>query len=84
MFENDDYAPDFMLDCLDWPQTEDAGVALVLESPAGEIGNGFVLHLAVLEEGGAQEDAGLGFAVALVSTFIEIHSGYYNVQYNFL
>ncbi len=28
LFENDDYGPDFMLDCLDWPQTEAAGVAM--------------------------------------------------------
>lgn len=27
-FENDEYAPDFMLDCLDWPQTEEACAAL--------------------------------------------------------
>ncbi|MBN2326599.1 MAG: hypothetical protein JXR73_05540 [Candidatus Omnitrophica bacterium] len=28
LFKEDDYAPDFMLDCLDWPQTEEAGVAM--------------------------------------------------------
>ena len=28
LFENDDYGPDFMLDCLDWPQTEDACAAM--------------------------------------------------------
>ncbi len=28
LFENDDYAPDFMLECLDWPQTEEAGIAM--------------------------------------------------------
>jgi hypothetical protein len=28
LFEKDDYGPDFMLDCLDWPQTEDACVAM--------------------------------------------------------
>lgn len=28
LFENDDYGPDFMLDCLDWPKTEDACVAI--------------------------------------------------------
>jgi len=28
LFENDDYAPDFMLDCLDWPQTEEACAAM--------------------------------------------------------
>ena len=27
-FENDDYAPDFMLDCLEWPKTEDACTAM--------------------------------------------------------
>jgi len=46
------------------------------ERTVGEIGNGFVLHLAVQAEGGAQEDAGVGLAVALGSTFIEIPSGY--------
>jgi hypothetical protein len=25
LFEGDDYGPDFMLDCLDWPRTADAG-----------------------------------------------------------
>ncbi len=28
LFENDDYAPDYMLDCLDWPQTGEAGIAM--------------------------------------------------------
>ncbi len=28
LFEKDDYGPDFMLDCLDWPKTEDACVAM--------------------------------------------------------
>jgi hypothetical protein len=26
LFENDEYGPDFMLDCLDWPKTEQAAV----------------------------------------------------------
>ena len=28
LFERDEYAPDFMLDCLDWPQTETDSIAL--------------------------------------------------------
>ena len=28
LFENDEYAPDFMLDCLDWPKTEEACTAM--------------------------------------------------------
>ena len=28
LFENDDYAPDFMLGCLEWPKTEEASVAM--------------------------------------------------------
>lgn len=28
LFENDDYGPDFMLDCLDWPKTGEAGAAM--------------------------------------------------------
>lgn len=28
LFENDDYASDFMLDCLDWPKTEEACAAM--------------------------------------------------------
>jgi hypothetical protein len=28
LFENDDYGPDFMLDCLDWPKTEAAATAM--------------------------------------------------------
>lgn len=28
LFEADDYGPDFMLDCLDWPRTGDAGAAM--------------------------------------------------------
>jgi len=28
LFGNDDYGPDFMLDCLDWPKTEEACVAM--------------------------------------------------------
>jgi len=28
LFENDDYGPDFMLDCLDWPKTEAASAAM--------------------------------------------------------
>ena len=28
LFENDEYGPDFMLDCLEWPKTGDAGAAM--------------------------------------------------------
>ncbi len=28
LFEGDDYGPDFMLDCLDWPKTAEAGAAM--------------------------------------------------------
>jgi len=28
LFEKDDYGPDFMLDCLEWPKTEEAGTAM--------------------------------------------------------
>jgi hypothetical protein len=28
LFEGDDYGPDFMLDCLDWPRTDEAAVAM--------------------------------------------------------
>ena len=28
LFEADDYGPDFMLDCLEWPKTADAGAAM--------------------------------------------------------
>ena len=28
LFEGDDYGPDFMLDCLDWPKTDEAGAAM--------------------------------------------------------
>ena len=28
LFENDEFAPDFMLDCLDWPKTDEAAVAM--------------------------------------------------------
>jgi len=28
LFESDEYAPDFMLDCLDWPKTEEACTAM--------------------------------------------------------
>jgi hypothetical protein len=28
LFEGDDYGPDFMLDCLDWPKTAEAGTAM--------------------------------------------------------
>ena len=28
LFENDEYGPDFMLDCLDWPKTGDAAAAM--------------------------------------------------------
>jgi hypothetical protein len=28
LFESDDYGPDFMLDCLDWPRTPEAGAAM--------------------------------------------------------
>jgi len=28
LFEQDDYGPDFMLDCLDWPKTQEAAVAM--------------------------------------------------------
>ena len=28
LFENDEYGPDFMLDCLEWPKTAEAGAAM--------------------------------------------------------
>jgi len=28
LFERDDYGPDYMLDCLDWPQTDEASAAM--------------------------------------------------------
>ena len=28
LFEDDDYGPDFMLDCLDWPKTDEAAAAM--------------------------------------------------------
>ncbi|MCX6929376.1 MAG: hypothetical protein NT154_40095 [Verrucomicrobia bacterium] len=28
LFENDDYGPDFMLDCLEWPKTEEAAATM--------------------------------------------------------
>ncbi len=28
LFENDDYGPDFLLDCLDWPKTDEAATAM--------------------------------------------------------
>jgi hypothetical protein len=49
----------------------------------GEIGDRPVLDLPILTIGGAQEDAGVHFAVALSLAFIKIHSGYYYIDYNY-